>query len=85
MHSLETGKLQNLKMTAKKVDCKIYLLYQETMLRHSSETLINYAKARWVLAEYRVPKYLRMQVIKEMIDHGYLERLNKDAIKINLD
>ena len=65
--------------------CKAYELFQETMIRNTSNNLIDYDKARWVLTRYRIPKWLTMPILKEMIDFGYLTRINQRALKINLD
>lgn len=43
---------------------------------------ISYGKARWVLSRFNIRKDLQINVLKEMVDLGMLDRINKHALEI---
>ena len=62
----------------------IYDYLAEWMLFYAdvSPKKISYGKCRWLFSEFRIPKKMHMDVIKEMISMGLLERENQRGLHV---
>lgn len=63
---------------------QFHLYMAKKMIEHADidRVTISYAKARWVISKYQIPKDLRNPTIEEMCEIKVLERVNQRGLKI---
>lgn len=66
-----------------KIPMIMYLYLHTKIVENSSNGLIAYRDAVSYLHEWRIPKELRVIIIKEMETLGLLKRVNRDVIELN--
>lgn len=59
-----------------------YLNEKMVELSDMSHSHITYKRARYVLSRFRIPEWLQMPIIKEMITCCYLERESQQFMKV---
>lgn len=77
-------------MVKERIPCIFYLYIHTKLAERSTNSSLTYKEAVSYLHEWRIPKHIRIIIIKELELLGLIKRINRDFIElkrpdINLD